>query len=178
MKSSLLRRTVVAVAAILISTPSAFAWTLSGTAEVVESDVIRLEGYRVYLFGAESVEPRQLCRVNGQTWECFAAAVRQLQTIVSEGDVVCDILSGPDALNQLIGSCTVNGEDISQRMVRSGFAVTVPDETDAYDEDEAAAREEGIGLWQGAFTLPPDWRQANGIFIERPRYNPPATPPN
>jgi endonuclease YncB( thermonuclease family) len=173
----LLRRMTALIAALLVSAPPAFALTLTGNAEVVEADVLRLEGYRVYLFGAESVEPRQLCSINGQTWECFAAAVRMLQTIVSEGEVSCDVKSGPDALNQLIALCTVNGEDIGERMVRSGFAITVPDETDAYADEMAAAQEEGIGLWQGQFMAPHDWRLANGIFIERPRYVPLTSDP-
>lgn len=172
-----LRRLTICLTALMISAPSAFAWTLRGTPEVVESDVLRLEGYRVFLFGVESVEPRQLCYINGTPWECFAAAVRELQTIVSEGEVVCDVLSGPDGLRQVIAACTVNGEDISKRFVRSGFAVTVPDETEAYEEDQAAARDEGIGLWQGTFMAPPAWRQSNGIFIGRPRYAPPAIEP-
>ncbi len=173
----MLRRLAVCLVALVIFAPPSFAWTLRGTPEVVESDVLRLEGYRVFLFGAELVAPRQICYINGAPWECFAAAVRQLQTIVSEGEVVCDVLSGPDGLQQVIAACTVNGEDISKRYIRSGFAVTIPDETDAYEDDQAAARAEGIGLWQGDFMAPPAWRQANGIFFGRPPYQPPANSP-
>ena len=34
--------------------------------------------------------------------------------------------------------------------------------------DEQAAREEGIGLWQGTFTEPADFRRSRGIFVLRP----------
>jgi endonuclease YncB( thermonuclease family) len=33
---------------------------------------------------------------------------------------------------------------------------------------EAAAREEKVGLWRGEFMMPEKFRQAAGIFVERP----------
>jgi endonuclease YncB( thermonuclease family) len=143
-----------------------------GTAEVIDSDVLLLDGYRVYLFGIESLESGQVCAIGGENWECYPAAVRKLQTIVTGGEVTCEIMSGPDFLDQVIGRCTLGGEDIAEQFVRAGFALTIPEETTEYDDEMDAARQEGVGLWQGRFFLPSDWRQYERIFADRPAYVP------
>ena len=42
------------------------------------------------------------------------------------------------------------------------------DETDDYVAAEEAARAEGIGLWQGEFMLPADFRRSSGLRVDRP----------
>jgi endonuclease YncB( thermonuclease family) len=58
----------------------------------------------------------------------------------------------------MIAVCLINGEDVGERFVRSGFGVTIPAETDRYEAAQAEARASGVGLWQGVFTPPAVWR--------------------
>jgi endonuclease YncB( thermonuclease family) len=153
------------------------ALTVTGVGEVLDSDVILVDGYRIHLFGVESVESAQGCEIRRQLWDCYPAAVRALQTIVFEGPLTCEIVSGPNFPNQALGTCTVNGQDVGERFVRSGFGVAFTAETDAYVAAQAAAQAEGVGLWQGAFLPPHEWRAAMGILADRPAYRPPAAAP-
>lgn len=163
-----------ALAALLLAVGSAQALTLTGSGEVIDSDLILLDGHRVYLLGVESIEANQTCEVDGRPWECYPAAFRMLQTFVAEGPLTCEVVSGPDFLLQVIATCTVAGEDIGERLVRSGFAVAIPAETAAYDEAMATAQAERVGLWQGRFWLPAEWRAATGILADRPAFRPAA----
>lgn len=167
-------RLAMAAALLAATASTAAALTISGTAEVVDSDLFILDGYRVYLLGAESVEAQQPCLIGGQAWECYPAALRQLQTIMSEGTATCDVISGPNFLMEVIARCTVNGEDVSDRFIRSGFALPVIAETEAYAEALAAAQAAGVGFWQGTVAPPAEWRAANGILAGRPTFRPVA----
>ena len=165
-------RLTVAAAFLAATGWSAAAMTITGIAEVRDSDLILIDGYRVYLLGAESVEAGQPCIIGGRTWECYPAAVRQLQTIMSEGVATCEVVSGPNFLLEVIARCTVHGDDVSERFIRSGFAVTVTAETDAYAGALAAAQAAGVGFWQGTVVAPAEWRAANGILAGRPTFRP------
>lgn len=161
-------RFVAALAILLISPIAAEAQTISGQAEVVESDIIRIGDQRIMLYGIESIEPRQMCEIDRQPWECWAAAVRELQTIVSEGEVSCEQVGNPDPYGRILANCSVNGEDIATRFVRSGFALALKRERPELEAVQAEARKEKVGLWQGRFNTPTEWRAMNGIFVDRP----------
>lgn len=162
--------TLVALA--LLCSPATAA-TIAGTAQVTSPYTFQLGDYRVFLLGVDSVELNQTCRIGDQQWECWAAAQRALETIVSEGEVTCETLTDPDPVGRVIATCTVNGEDIGDRFVRTGFGLAIPTETTQYVEAEDEAHAAGIGLWQSTFDPPNVWRmipmrpQSN-----RPRYVP------
>jgi endonuclease YncB( thermonuclease family) len=151
---------------------AAFAQTVTGTAEVIDSDLLLVGEHRIYLLGVESLEQGQTCEIGTETWDCYPAAVRMLQTITYGGEVSCEIASGPDFLNQAIARCTLAGEDIGAQYVRSGFALTLPAETDAYQDEMEAAKAEKLGLWQSRFALPSEWRSYMGVLADRPTFRP------
>lgn len=173
MRRTMMGPAVAAAAALLVSSP-ALALTLTGNAEVTDSDVIQLNGYHVYLVGVESLDSDQVCGVNNQDWECYPAAVRALQTIVEAGEVSCDVLSGPNFLDQLTARCSIGGRDVGEAYVRTGFGLAVPSETHDYDAAQQAAQDARSGLWQSTFYPPQVWRQAHGKSAGRPSFRPPA----
>ncbi len=139
-----------------------------GVAIARESATIEIDGRTVLLYGLESMYPPQRCSIGGQVWECWAAAVRQLQTLIAEGPVTCAPVESPDVLGRVLAICEQDGEILNERYVRSGFALAIEAEMPEYAALEAAAREEGIGLWQGAFQEPADFRADRGIRVLRP----------
>ncbi len=162
----------VAVSAMLATAFPALAQTLTGAAEVVDSDRLVLEGYNVFLVGVESVEADQTCDIGGEEWECYSAAVRALQTIVGQGTTTCEVLSGPNFLDELTARCEVAGSDVGAQFVGTGFGLAISSETHDYDAAQKVAQDSGIGLWQSSFTSPGEWRQANSIFADRPSFRP------
>lgn len=139
-----------------------------GIAEAVEGDVIRLGRTRILLYGIDTVEGPQICSIGGQIWECWAATVRQLQTILAEGPVTCTPIGAPDMFGRILGLCEVGGESVNARMVRSGFALVWADEMPEYLPLQQAAQQDGIGLWQGEFQLPQEYRESVGRMSRRP----------
>ena len=140
----------------------------SGNATAIESAIIILNDRRVMLYGLESMHPPQRCSIGGEAWECWAAAVRQLQTYLAESEVTCTPVEPPDFLGRVLALCDQNGESLNERYVRSGFALAIEAEVPEYAEAEAAARAEGIGLWQGVFQEPADFRESRGLQMIRP----------
>jgi endonuclease YncB( thermonuclease family) len=150
--------TVAFATLLCASATEARAISISGPAEAVKPYSFTLGEYEVFLLGVDSVETKQTCTISGKLWECWAAAQRQLETILSEGEVTCDSKVVADAPKRMIALCTVNGEDIGERYVGAGFGVTIPAETTRYEDAQAAAREAHTGLWQGTFSPPAVWR--------------------
>ena len=141
---------------------------LVGDATAIESATIMIGETRVMLYGLETVYPPQICYIDGQAWECWAAAVRQLQTLIGESPVECIPVAPPDYLGRVLALCEQNGVSLNERYVRSGFALAIESEMPEYAALEAVAREEGIGLWQGAFVEPAAFRESRGIMQLRP----------
>lgn len=142
--------------AVMLLPSAAQAVTISGPAEVTRPYSFTVGDYEVFLLGVDSVEVKQTCTVDGRIWECWAAAQRQLETILSEGEVTCE--SVIEETSRMTALCTLNGEDVGLRFVQSGFGLSLPEETTRYKDAQADARIAGRGLWQGSFTAPSIWR--------------------
>jgi len=141
---------------------------ITGPAEVIDSTVIVVNGQRIMLFGIDSVMRKQNCTIDGKIWQCWAAAVRALEILVDQGPVTCDAIGEPDVYGRLLARCNINGQSLNEQLVRTGYAVARPSETRDYVAAEAAAKEEKLGLWQGKFLMPAEFRRAAGIFVDRP----------
>jgi endonuclease YncB( thermonuclease family) len=139
-----------------------------GTATVVDSDGLRVGDKSIMLWGIESMERPQTCIIDGQIWQCYAAAVRALETIALVGEVTCQPVGQPDPYGRILATCFVGDVNINEALVRAGFALAKRDETLDYVAAEDAAKAEGIGLWQGTFMLPADFRHLHAIFADRP----------
>lgn len=148
----------IVLPAALLFPAAAQAVTVSGMAEVTKPYTFTLGDYEVFLLGVDSVEIKQTCNVAGRIWDCWAAAQRQLETILSEGEVTCESVIEASSPKRMIALCTVSGQDVGQRFVESGFGLTVPAETTRYNDAQTDARIAGVGLWQGTFTNPSVWR--------------------
>jgi endonuclease YncB( thermonuclease family) len=141
---------------------------IAGPANAVDSTVIEVNGQRVMLFGIDSVMRKQNCTIDGKIWQCWAAAVRALEILVDQGPVTCDVIGEPDVYGRLLARCNINGQSLNEQLVRKGYAVARPSETADFVAAEAAAKEEKLGLWQGKFLMPAEFRRGAGIFVERP----------
>ena len=153
------------IAMTIFATPGE-ANVISGPAHAIDTTVIEVNGQRVMLFGIDSVMRKQSCTIGGKIWQCWTSAVRDLQTLLDQGPVTCEVIGEPDVYGRLLGRCTINGQGLNEQFVRRGYAVARLSETTEYVA--AAAREEKVGLWRGEFMMPDKFRRAAGIFVERP----------
>jgi len=158
---------LLALMMVVFATPAG-ADQITGPATAVDSMVIAINGQRIMLFGIDSVMRKQNCTIGGKIWQCWPAALRNLEILLDQGPVTCETVGEPDVYGRLLARCDVNGQSLNEQLVRAGWAIDRRSETTDYVAAEAEAKEKKLGLWQGEFMMPDAFRKAAGIFVDRP----------
>ncbi len=135
----------------------------SGTAKVIDGDSIRVDDREVRLFGLDAPEYSQSCfEASGREYHCGNISYRFLQDLAEGKKVTCHYAE-KDKYNRFLGKCEVGEVSINQEIVKNGMAViyNFTESDDKMDELEASAKEQKLGLWQGAFQLPKEYRKSH-----------------
>jgi endonuclease YncB( thermonuclease family) len=156
------------VLAVVTCAVHAEAGQISGRGKAIDSTIIEINDQRIMLFGIDSVMRKQICTLGGKPWQCWSAAVDELQSLLDGGPVICDVVGEPDIYGRLLARCTVNGQSVNEQLVDRGFALARPSDTTDYVAAEAAAKERKVGLWQGQFAQPGAFRRSSGVRVDRP----------
>lgn len=156
------------VLALAIGTAQAAESQISGSGKAIDSTIIQINEQRIMLFGIDSVMRKQACKLDGKPWQCWPAAVQDLQTLLNEGRVTCDVVGEPDVYGRMLGRCSVNGQSVNEQLVIRGFAVARISESKDYVAAESDAKEKKLGLWRGEFVPPSKFRRSVGIAVDRP----------
>ncbi|MGV3491281.1 MAG: thermonuclease family protein [Devosia sp.] len=136
---------------------------ISGYVErVVDGDTLDIAGQRIRLAGIDGPERDQTClSADGTSWPCGQAATDGLRAAVRNAQVTCEP-ERRDRYDRIIATCRLTGDgshgDLGEALVEGGLAIA----TDRYRSDEAQARGAGIGIWQGKFATPSEWRADTG----------------
>jgi endonuclease YncB( thermonuclease family) len=156
------RRILPGIAGILLLAAAAVvaAWLdplpprFSGMARASDGDSLVLQGDRVRLLGIDAPELDQLCWDKaGDEWRCGRAARDELAQRLATGPVQCQP-RGRDKYDRTLAHCSVSDADIGAHMVRRGLALA----TEGYGVEQAQAKSDRLGLWQGRFVDPKTWR--------------------
>ncbi len=143
--------------------PDADEKNVVGNAQIIDTDVLYVNGRRFHLFGIDALEQDQSCFLNGKPWSCGAVAYREMEKILFDegGPVACTPREDPDPRRRGTpwGTCIINGKDIADLLVRRGMALAVREQTMDYVAAEKVADVAGVGAWQGPFILPWEYRQ-------------------
>jgi endonuclease YncB( thermonuclease family) len=133
--------------------------TIAGQAWVVDGDSLRIAGVAIRLEGIDAPEWDQSCTDSeGRSWLCGRAASRQLRDRIRGQALTCRPRAR-DRYGRVVAICALaDGSDVNAWLVRQGLAVA-SGYSALYASEEAAARDERRGIWQGAFTPPSEWRQ-------------------
>jgi endonuclease YncB( thermonuclease family) len=146
---------------LLVLPAMAQAADVTGTAKVREGDTIQIGNSRIRLAAIDAPSVDQLClNTHGERWTCGVAARDELIKHTENKTWTCHV-NQQDRRGRLLARCEVDGEDIQKWMVRNGWALAYVRFSHDYEADEHAAREAKVGMWQGAFIAPWDWRIRN-----------------
>jgi endonuclease YncB( thermonuclease family) len=126
---------------------------LTGVAQIIDGDSLRINGVEIRLRGIDAPELMQTCRLSGQSVPCGRTAKTALQRLANTGLVTC-IGDERDRYGRILAVCRVRGIDMNAAMVRDGHAVAFGD----YVREESAASAAFKGIWEGEFERPRDWR--------------------
>ena len=62
---------------------------------------------------------------------------------------------------RIVAVCYYNNQNLNKLMVRNGWAIAYRRYSKDYIDDENYARENKLGIWEGAFVKPKIWRKEN-----------------
>ena len=131
---------------------------LSGPAYTVDGDTLDIGGTHVRLAGIDAPELKQQCLRRGRPWPCGDAARRALEAAIGGRKVTC-VSRERDVYGRPVARCRAGTLDLSDHMVREGFALAYRGRD--YAGAEAEARAERRGVWSGTFEAPAEWRAAH-----------------
>jgi endonuclease YncB( thermonuclease family) len=137
------------VLALLPTAQSAVRDGVTGQARVIDGDTLEIDGRHVRLEGIDAPEMGQTCgrRLIG-SWKCGSAAADRLAELVAKRVVNCES-RGNDKYGRMLGICSDDGNDINAQMVREGYAWAFVKYSQTYVQQEATARTQRVGIWQG-----------------------------
>ncbi len=158
-------RFLLVIFAVLLTSP---VWA----ADVVvrNGDTLQLADVTYRLEGIDAPEFDQMCiDVHADPWTCGVEARDQLTRLIAGRQVHCQD-DGPDKTFSKwhVGVCSVDGgsESLNRSMVRLGYALNVdPDSRHSFKDDEADAKQSGLGLWQGCFVAPQAFRKPDKTAV-------------
>jgi endonuclease YncB( thermonuclease family) len=134
---------------------------VTGVPKIRDGDQLTIGSTRIRLAGIDAPALDQLClNATAERWTCGAAAHDALVARAGDKSWTCHV-QRIDRFGRSVAKCEVDGEDIQQWMVKSGWALAYIHYSHAYEAEEKTAREAKAGLWQGAFFAPWDWRVRN-----------------
>lgn len=138
---------------------------LKGLARVVDGDSLEMRSEKIRIVGIDAPEFDQSCGNVKNQWPCGQQSKSALAKLIDNKTVRCAV-QGFDKYRRSLAICYVEGKDIGKWMVTNGWAVSFGD----YGFDEAIARRNRLGIWQGEFEMPKDWRRNSGANtdIENP----------
>jgi endonuclease YncB( thermonuclease family) len=139
---------------LLVMSSVAVPGELAGQASVIDGDTLEIRGERIRLWGIDTPESSQLCRADGQVYRCGAKAANDLDAFIAGRPVSCAPLS-QDRYGRAVASCSVNGIDLGEWLVRKGLALDWPLYSKGrYAAVQREADRAGRGVWAGSYVAP------------------------
>jgi len=142
---------------------------ISGFAKVVDGDTIKINSKKIRLYGIDAPEKKQKCKKTYLTisfmsftkdYMCGEVSTQKLIKKINKQKLNCNILD-VDRYKRLIGECFKRNINLNSWMVSNGYAVAYRKYSKKYVSDEINAKNNKLGIWQGKFEMPWDYRQKN-----------------
>ena len=142
---------------------------ISGFAKVVDGDTIKINSKKIRLYGIDAPEKKQKCKKTYLTisfmsftkdYMCGELSTQKLIKKINNQKLNCNIID-VDRYKRLIGECFKRNINLNSWMVSNGYAVAYRKYSKKYVSDEINAKNNKLGIWQGKFEMPWDYRRKN-----------------
>ena len=142
---------------------------ISDFAKVVDGDTIKINSKKIRLYGIDAPEKKQKCKKTYLTisfmsftkdYMCGEVSTQKLIKKINKQQLNCNILD-VDRYKRLIGECFKRNINLNSWMVSNGYAVAYRKYSKKYVSDEINAKNNKLGIWQGKFEMPWDYRRKN-----------------
>ena len=140
---------------------------ISGFAKIVDGDTIKINSKKIRLYGIDAPEKKQKCKKTYLTisfmsftkdYMCGEVSTQKLIKKINKQKLNCNILD-VDRYKRLIGECFKRNINLNSWMVSNGYAVAYRKYSKKYVSDEINAKNNKLGIWQGKFEMPWDYRR-------------------
>ena len=140
---------------------------ITGFAKVVDGDTIKINSKKIRLYGIDAPEKKQKCKKTyitisfmsfSKDYMCGEVSTEKLIKKINKQKLNCNILD-VDRYKRLIGECFKRNINLNSWMVSNGYAVAYRKYSKKYVSDEINAKNNKLGIWQGKFEMPWDYRR-------------------
>lgn len=135
----------------------------SGKAYVLDGDSIKVDKKEVRLFGIDAPEYKQKCLdKNNEEYGCGKVSLEFLKKLIEGKKIEC-IFAQKDKYDRFLAKCFAENISINEEIIKNGMAViyNFNESSSKMDELENYAKNNKIGIWQGSFELPKNYRKTN-----------------
>ncbi len=142
---------------------------ISGNAKIIDGDTIKINSKKIRLHGIDAPEFKQMCKkpylkivffTFTKDYPCGKISTQKLQKKINNKAITCKILD-IDRYKRLIGECFKRNLNLNSWLVSNGYAVAYRKYSKKYVSFEINAKNEKLGIWQGKFEMPWDYRRKN-----------------
>ena len=151
---------------------NSFATIFEGIPRIIDGDSLEINNNKIRLFGIDAPEIKQICKkpyLNisflvslsfQKKYECGLLVTNQLKKLIDNKTVKC-ISESKDRYNRYLSICYLKNKDINSWLVKNGYAIAYRRYSKKYVLEEQHAEKNKLGIWQGTFQNPEEWRKKN-----------------
>ena len=161
---NIMRRLATAIFILLGLVILSCEWIGTTPALAYDADTLTIDDKRYRLDGIDAPEIDQICLDSrGQPYPCGRWALEAIDALAAGRPTVCqDLGADPAHPKRRIGQCHIGKTYLNRWLVQQGWAINFePYAKGRFQFDEAQARASQLGLWQGCFVRPRDFRRWN-----------------
>ncbi len=130
-----------------------------GQVKVLDGDSLEIGEQRIRLYGIDAPELYQKCKTkNNQDWNCGRESKAFLKEFIGTDSIECHEIE-QDKYKRMVSICYKDDENINEAMISSGMAIVYKKYSNDFIKAETKAKALRIGLWQGKFMKPWNWRK-------------------
>ena len=142
---------------------------ITGYAKIIDGDTIKISNKKIRLYAIDAPEKKQTCKKPYLTisvfsftksYLCGQVSTNKLTKKINNQIIKCKI-KDVDRYNRVIGECYKRNENLNSWLVSNGYAVAYRKYSKKYISDEMNAKNNKLGIWQGNFEMPWDFRRKN-----------------
>ena len=142
-------------------TPSAN--KIIGKAYIIDGDSIKIGKKEIRLIGIDAPEYKQKCfNAQKQKYRCGIKSKKFLISLTKNQKVTC-FYDQKDIYNRFLSECFSQNNSLNKKLIENGMAI-IYNKASASQEIknlELEAKDKKLGIWQGAFQIPQEYRKAN-----------------
>ena len=93
-------------------------------------------------------------------YDCGVVSTNKLKKKIFNKEISC-VVTNKDRYGRFIGECFYKNMNINSWMVENGYALAYLKYSKKFQNQEFNAKKNKLGIWQGLFEKPWDWRKKN-----------------